>query len=218
MKRTGCDYNFTRIANEALERLSAAGLSGREFRIVFVVLRKTLGWGKVKDKIALSQFSKYTGLERRNCHAVIKELIKKKIIKKSVVANGDRKIITYLFNDVYSEWRVSLPMATREKKKVVVANDDRLSSPVTTKLSPPVTHTKENNINLLKESGEAPPGLSEGRGFSPPFDKGKILEPMSHAAIEARKQFLRGQAEQLRRERAQTHAGGLVNPLESKVS
>ena len=165
--------HFTPVPNEALERLAAEALTGREFRIILVVLRKTLGWSKERDKIPMSQFARFTGVERRNCHVVLTSLVKRKIIKKTVVAYGDRKIINYSFNDIYAEWKPSPPTATKAKKKVVATHGDTLSPPITTILSPSITHSIDKDRNLSKESSEEPLGPPERvQGLSLPTDNG----------------------------------------------
>ena len=176
---------FTPVPNEALERLAAwgssgpeRGLSGREFRIILVVIRKTWGWDKEKDKISMSQFARYTGIDRRHCHAILTSLIKQRIINKTVTTYGDRKVISYSFNDVYAEWKLSPPEVTKAKGKVVTVEGDRLSPSTATVLSPSTAHTKETDINLLKESGEAPPGPPERvRGLSLHNDDDIVYSP-----------------------------------------
>jgi len=158
---------YTEFPNEALERLAAAGLSGREFRIVLVVARKTWGWDKPKDRISMSQFSRCTGIDRRKCHVILSGLIDQKIIKKTVAVKGDRKILTYSFNDVFAEWKVSPSRGTDPKMKTVPLNGNRVSPLTATVLSPLTAHTKETDINLSKERGEEPPGLLKGQGPSP---------------------------------------------------
>lgn len=46
---------YTAIANEIMEALIAAELSGQEFRIALLVIRKTYGFKKKEDAISLSQ-------------------------------------------------------------------------------------------------------------------------------------------------------------------
>ena len=168
-------YQFTPVPSETLERLAAAGLTGREFRIILVVWRKTWGWSKEKDRISMSQFARATGIERRNCHVLVSGLIKRKIIKKIVVTNGDKKTINYQFNNIYSEWKPLLPVATKAKRKVVAIRNNDLSPLVTTILSPSITHTIDIDKTLSTESSGGPSDLLEGQG-SP--DNGKGLMAM----------------------------------------
>ena len=167
MARVAVEYQFTPIPSEALERLAAEGLTGREFRIILVVMRKTWGWSKEKDKIPMSQFSRYTGIDRRKCHVLVTGLVKKKIIKKSVAANGDRKIINYSFNDIYSEWKLLPSRGTKGKRQVVPFQGDRLSPSAVTVLSPSAAHSIDKDRNLSTESGGDTPRPLEKPGGSP---------------------------------------------------
>jgi phage replication O-like protein O len=201
--RTAVEYQFTPIPSEALERLAAAGLTGREFRIILVVMRKTWGWSKEKDRIALSQFARYTGIDRRKCHALLTSLAKQKIIKRTVAVKGDRKAIMYSFNDIFAEWKLSPSRGIDDKKsektKTVPLQGDRLSPSTATKLSPSTAHTIDNNRNLLIESGEAPLGPpDEVQGLSLPEMKAIPL-PID---IEARRNILKQQAALLMSEEA----------------
>ena len=178
MTRVAVEYQFTPIPNDALERLAAFGLSGREFRILLVVIRKTWGWSKEKDKIPMSQFARFTGIDRRHCHAILNSLIKQRIINKTVTAYGDRKVISYSFNDVYAEWKLSPSTVTKVKGQVVTIQGDRLSPSTVTVLSPSTAHSIDKERNITKESGEAPLGPPERvQGLSLPTEKDLIYSP-----------------------------------------
>ena len=184
---------FTPIPNDALERLAAWGLSGREFRILLVVIRKTWGWSKEKDKIPMSQFARFTGIDRRHCHAILTSLIKQKIINKTVTAYGDRKVISYSFNDVYAEWKLSPSTVTKVKGKVVTIQGDRLSPSTVTVLSPSTAHSIDKERNITKESGGDTPRLLEKPGGSPlPNDYDAVYSPEAQKVAEACFAVVRG--------------------------
>lgn len=145
--------NFTAIPNELLEKLISSKLTGRELRIVLFVIRKTLGWCKSKDKISLSQFYKNSGIRRDNSHRILKELLKKKIIKKSVATQGYKKPITYSINENFNEWNLSPSTTTPQKRKPIAIDGHKLLSPVATDLSPSTTTTKEIRTKELEQSG-----------------------------------------------------------------
>lgn len=176
-KTAPIEYQFTPVPSETLERLAAAGLTGREFRIVLVVWRKTWGWSKEKDKIPMSQFARLTGIDRRKCHVLLTGLVDKKIIKKSVAVKGDRKTITYSFNDIYSEWQVLPSRGTKVKRETVPLWGDSVSPSTATVLSPSTAHSIDNNKNLLKESSVTPSGLLDDQGAPPSEHEG--LESMN---------------------------------------
>lgn len=137
------------IANTIADKLCSYRLSGQEWQIIWVVLRKTWGWlenpkdksgpKKKLDRISFSQFEQFTGVDRRRCHAVLKKLIKKKILKKSVTKKGDKLIISYGFQKNFDLWKLS------PKKVTVTKKDNGVSPKKTTGLSPKKTHTKETS-------------------------------------------------------------------------
>jgi len=114
------------IANAIADKLCSYRLSGQEWQIIWVILRKTWGWlkspkkknglKKKMDRIALSQFEKMTGIDRRKCHLLLKKLIKKQVIKKSVTQKGDRFVITYGFQKNFDLWKVSPKKVTVTQK------------------------------------------------------------------------------------------------------
>lgn len=127
------------IANTIADRFCSYRLSGQEWQVIWVILRKTWGWlqnpkykngiKKKMDRIALSQFAELTGIDRRKCHVILKKLVTKKVIKKTVTQKGDRIVITYGFQKNFDLWRVS-------PKKVTVTQKG-------TKVSPKKAPTKE---------------------------------------------------------------------------
>jgi len=65
---------FTKVPNHVLEALARIGIPGEARRVFDVIVRKTWGWRKDKDPIALSQFEEATGLDRANIRRAIKRL------------------------------------------------------------------------------------------------------------------------------------------------
>lgn len=57
--------DFTRTPNSLLEQLalSKTGISKNEIQVILAILRKTLGWGKLSDKLSRTQLQKLTGLD-----------------------------------------------------------------------------------------------------------------------------------------------------------
>ena len=95
---------YTRIANEIIEQLAQVQLAGHETRVLMVIWRKTYGWKKKIDMIALSQFEKITGLPKVKCSEALTRLSDRNIITKKVPENGNRNVITYGFNKCFSQW------------------------------------------------------------------------------------------------------------------
>lgn len=150
------------IANTIVDKFCSYRLSGQEWQVLWVVIRKTWGWledptkknGRKKkmDTIALSQFAELTGINRRKCHALLKSMIDKCILKKVVTQKGDTLSISYGINKDFDTWKVS------PKKVTVPKKGDRVSPKKATGVSPKKAHTKET----LKETiQKTPPELCE---------------------------------------------------------
>ena len=90
----------TRIANEIMEVLACTYMSSYESQFLWFLFRKTYGWQKKDDTIALSQFSAGTGMRR--CHV---SRTKKKLLQRRIVTQTGNKIS---FNKYHSQW-VKLP-------------------------------------------------------------------------------------------------------------
>jgi phage replication O-like protein O len=120
------ENGYTPIAHEIIEALWKINLSAYESRVVWYLLRKTYGWNKKTDRIALSQFSKDIGIDRRLVHRAIHSLSSKKMI---VIYKDDSMSVSYGFQKNYEKWKVS------SKKMTVIYGDDKPSSKEMTKLS-----------------------------------------------------------------------------------
>jgi phage replication O-like protein O len=59
-------------------------LKEAELKILLIIIRKTFGWHKIKDRISLSQMEMISGLTRSNVCKAITELINKGIILKEI--------------------------------------------------------------------------------------------------------------------------------------
>ena len=68
------EHGFTRIADALLEAICGAPIPGRNLRIFVTLIRLTYGFGRTSDRIATSQISTVTGLDRRSVTDVLGEL------------------------------------------------------------------------------------------------------------------------------------------------
>jgi phage replication O-like protein O len=103
---------YIRIATEIWEALTAYRIPGEQMQVLFHIIRKTYGWGKKEDGIALSQFIQATGLKKQHVHRALKALKDKNII---VTKKGDYQYITYSFNKRYKKWKQSPKKVTVPK-------------------------------------------------------------------------------------------------------
>lgn len=147
------ENGYTQLANELIDAFCGHRFSGQEMQIIWVIIRKTYGYvngsnkrKKTMDAIALSQFARLTGIDRRKCHLLLKRLVGKQVIRKDVPQKGDGLILSYGLQKDYSRWRVS------SKKGTVTQMDDKVSPKKATKVSPKRSHTKENSKETLKEN------------------------------------------------------------------
>lgn len=132
---------YTALANEIWDALARYRLSGEEWKCLIVIFRKTYGWKKKSDRIALSQFSKMTDMKRQNVARALKSLSSKRII--CVIKTDYREALEYRFNKDFDEW---VPVIKKD-----ACNQNRLGSviKIDNQLSSKVMHTKET---LTKET------------------------------------------------------------------
>jgi len=76
-----------KIANELIEHFATVNITGQEWRIIWVLLRKTWGWEdgdrrKDWDWISITQFEKMTGMKKSNVYNSLKSLLVKRLILK----------------------------------------------------------------------------------------------------------------------------------------
>lgn len=93
------EQGYVAINNENLDYLITQDFSGREFRIILAIIRKTWGYNKKKDEISYSQLSRMTNISKGSISTILKGLIKKNVIK--CEGNNPK---TYWFNKIYADW------------------------------------------------------------------------------------------------------------------
>lgn len=97
---------FAPIANEILDALCRKHvvLSDYEWTCLMFIFRKTYGWSKKEDQIALSQFVEGTHIKKPHVCRALKKLIRKNFVTQS----GNGRSVTYSFQKNYEKWQ-SLP-------------------------------------------------------------------------------------------------------------
>ncbi len=166
-KRINMDDGHTRIAHGLLESLMQAKykLSGREYAVLLVVIRKTYGYRKSEDWIALSQFVECTGINKSNCLKVINGLVERKIIVRKVQGNDQKLSI----NTNVSDWLPERPSKKAETAKRMARKANKSnptinksnptinkSNPTINKSNPTPTKDKDINNNILKDCVPTP--------------------------------------------------------------
>lgn len=137
--------NFTQTPNILFDEwLPKLGMA--ELKVLMVIMRKTFGWHKVKDRISLSQLQKITGLERKHVSNGIKGLVAKKLITKVVIGRPG-------FQETYYE--------------LIVIEDSNNFTQCLKDTTPSVlkTPTKETTTKE-KKNPQPPKSNKDGGGFS----------------------------------------------------
>lgn len=138
------------IASEIVDKFQSYHLSGNEWKILWVVLRKTWGWNKKEDAISLTQFQKLTGLTRKTATITIAKLVSKTIL----LVDKNTHVNVYRFNKHYSQWS-SVEIDTTHKvvskpTPPSVENDTTLVSKSTPKIvSKPIPTINNINTNTI---------------------------------------------------------------------
>lgn len=101
------ENGFLPIANELVEALARTYLSSYESQFLWCLFRKTYGWGKREDWIALTQIAEMTGM-----HLSHVSRTKKKLIERRIVTQTGNKIA---FNKFWSQWKRLPKQVTPQK-------------------------------------------------------------------------------------------------------
>lgn len=117
---------FTQVANSLIEALSTTPLTGREFRIMMVIVRQTYGWSRKSGAISEGCLQRATGIDSKNCGKIRRELVKKNIL---IITNRETQI-----NTCISDWIVEPVKKKGGAKKVETESS---------------TTSKENNSGVV---------------------------------------------------------------------
>ena len=131
------ENGYTRIANEIVETMCKLKISNYESRFLWCLFRKTYGFGKKQDYIALSQFAKLSGIESQHIARTKTRLVSKNIITVSGGKIGFQKDV--------SKWVVPNEVVPIQ----VVPKQVRSSTQTGSQLVPIQVDTKET---LTKET------------------------------------------------------------------
>ena len=130
---------YTSIANEYLDALVRANLTGAQYQIMLLVIRQTWGWNKKRDILSYGQIAKKTSLHR---HSVIRE-VKKLVANKLLGVANTLPVNTFELQKDYDKWVVA--------DRLLVASKRLGGSKQVTKTgSKQVTH-KRKERNYTKE-------------------------------------------------------------------
>jgi phage replication O-like protein O len=136
MSNPQTENGYTRIANELMDILISTDISSQEMRAALFVIRKTYGYNKKEDFIALSQFQKALNISKTRASQIINSLVNKNILTVTENINGLTK--KYLFNKHFKKWTT-----VKEKRNRYVKTQDTVKVLRKTPLRKSVT-TKES--------------------------------------------------------------------------
>ena len=169
MANPQAENGHTDIANELMDAFSRTRISGEARQVLDVILRKTYGWHKKEDDIALSQFVEATGMSKsRVCQAITKLLSMNLISKKgNVTEKGNNWCSSYCFNKDFHTWKPLPKKETFLKKEKSITEKGKESFLKT-------GHTKEN---LTKETTKEKKRRAENLPEAIPFQE--IVEDLN---------------------------------------
>lgn len=102
------ENGYTAIANEIMDELISCEMSGQEFKIALLIIRKTYGFNKTDDAVSLSQMVAATGMGKIRCSQVVNRLQLMKILTVTENINGIGK--KYKFNKDFETWETVEPL------------------------------------------------------------------------------------------------------------
>lgn len=112
------ENGYTKIADEFLEALIRYRGVSEQMRCFLFILRKTWGWEKKEDQIALSQFVAATGLTKPHICRALKSLEQQQLI---TAKSGNTKAKIYRINKQFENWKLLPKKATLPKSETVIA-------------------------------------------------------------------------------------------------
>lgn len=109
---------YVRLATEIYDALARYRIPGEARQVLDFIIRKTYGWNKKEDVIALSQFEIGTGLKRPTVCRAINQLIHLNLI----IKKDNSLSHSYRFNKDFNTWT---PLSKKITKKVMHSESTR---------------------------------------------------------------------------------------------
>ncbi|BCL70547.1 hypothetical protein TUMSATVNIG1_25100 [Vibrio nigripulchritudo] len=115
-ERSICVSGFFSIPNELADKLCSTRLSDQEHRVLFAVMRRTIGYHKLVDWVSLEQLHEMTDIKKPNLSKTIKTLLERRIL----VREGRKLGI----NPTVSEWVNKARTLSKQITKVMPIDND----------------------------------------------------------------------------------------------
>lgn len=120
---------YTAFPNTLIDKFMPI-LTGAEWKVLDVIIRKTLGWHKVWDEISASQFHSKTGVSKKAIWAIVTGMEERKLIQvRRVKENGRRAKNEYAL--MYSDMQKAEELVTLSDISPQVTYHQRLVQLVT---------------------------------------------------------------------------------------
>ncbi|WP_429499141.1 replication protein [Robbsia andropogonis] len=167
---------YTRIANELLEAMLSAGLTSRQWTVLMAVIRKTYGFNKKADDIALRQLSEMTGIAKAHVSVTLRELVERNIVvrvpgkfahelsinKRYVEWKGVTKSVTQKIKEVPAvEAVASVPEVTESVTPETPGGGSQISNPAVTESVTPETPGGGSQISNPAVTESVTPEVTE---------------------------------------------------------
>ena len=107
MANVQLENGFTRIADALLEAMCRVSISGRNSRVFIALIRLTYGFNKTSDRIATSQISTLTGIERRSVTRILKDLEAAGMVTRGPLERGRARRLAVVKD--FDRWEGSPP-------------------------------------------------------------------------------------------------------------
>ncbi len=133
------ENGYIRISTEIWEALTKIRIPGEAMNVFMAIIRKTYGWNKKEDRIALSQLSEMSGLKKPNVLRAIHKLESMNLI--SVIKKDNDYIPNYCFNKNYEKWK---PLS--KKITTVIKKDNSVIKLATTINTKSINTITKDNI------------------------------------------------------------------------
>lgn len=96
------ENGYTRIANELLEAILRYGFTKQQLLVLFAVIRRTYGWGKKTDDMALTRLAQLTGIKLPHVSKAVRALEAANVLLKR---SGRYGYVLGVKKD-FSKWRM----------------------------------------------------------------------------------------------------------------
>jgi phage replication O-like protein O len=113
MAKAQIENGFAKIANELLDTMAGAALSGNEFRVLMAVIRFSYGWNQKNTgmRASVKNLSAITGMVERAIYYALQGLLKKALVLKGKSLHRGN---VYQINTDIDTWKVDLPKTSIE--------------------------------------------------------------------------------------------------------